>query len=151
MTPRPALALLALLWPATAHAASAPYPAWLEAILSGVPPAGLTGATVQCALIDETQHTYSASDQHASDIPSGARVGAPQTLTNMTFTGGRLLADPLVFSQLVGPVVTAIDCWRVGLNEVTSPLIVYINGFTLTPNGSTITINWNQVYGLFTL
>lgn len=73
------------------------YPKFKEFLLDVL----LTG-TVKVQLIDLGAYTYSAAHQFLSDIPSGARVGAPVTLSGKAATNGVFDAADPTFAGLSG-------------------------------------------------
>jgi hypothetical protein len=102
--------------------------------------------TTKCVLLNVsgtgTLYTVNLSThQFLSDIASGARIGAIQTLTSKTVTAGVADAADPVFPLVSGSDnAEALAIWKDTGTESTSRLIAYIDGFTVLPNGGNITV-----------
>ena len=89
----------------------------------------LLAGTVKAWLIDTAAYTYSDAHQFLSDIPSGARIGAPVTLANKSITNGVFDADDLAFSGLSGaPTIEALVYYVDTGTESTSPVFYFVDG-----------------------
>lgn len=105
----------------------------------------LLAGTVKAQLIDTAAYTYSDAHQFLSDIPSGARIGAPVTLTNKTITNGVFDSDDLVFSGLSGaPDIEGLVYYVETGTESTSPVFYFVDTATGLPiaagaTGGTVT------------
>jgi hypothetical protein len=86
----------------------------------------LLGGSLKAMLVDNTLYTASqASDQHLSDIPSGARITSGITLTSVTLTGRVLNADPITFPLVpIGNDATTVVLYIDSGSPSTSPLIL---------------------------
>lgn len=107
----------------------------------------ITGAiTVKTRLMRVSAYTFSQAHQFASSLP--AAIVTDVTLGTKTANGGG--ADPGCFDAADAtftavPSGAAIDCLVVFKDTGTpasSNLLWYIDGFTVTPNGGDITIQW---------
>jgi len=104
------------------------------------------GTTVKCRLMRASAYTFSQAHQFASSLP--AAIVTDVTLGSKTANGagadpGCLDAGDATFVAV--PAGAAIDCLSVFKDTGvagTSPLLFYIDGFTVTPNGGDITIQW---------
>ena len=104
------------------------------------------GITVKCRLMRVSGYTFSQAHQFASSLP--AAIVTDGTLGTKTANGAG--ADPGCFdaadvTYVAVPAGAAIDCLAVFKDSgtpATSPLLFYIDGFTVTPNGGDITIQW---------
>ena len=128
------------------------YPKWKEALMQGGANSSLTGA-VKAYMVDTGNYTYSASHQFLSDLPVGARVGAPQTLASKTFVAGVFdaadLSHPSFSGVSVEALVLAIDTG----SDATSRLVAYIDqatGLSFDPSGVDQPVIWNAA-GIFAL
>lgn len=119
--------------------AAAFYPIGLKAILDAFIAAG---GTLKCALIDTGAYTYSSAHDFYNDVSAGV-VGTPGALASVTTTGGVLDAADLVFTAVSGSSIEAVIIYNDTGVAGTSPVIAYIDGLTLTPNGGNITAQWN--------
>jgi len=104
--------------------------------------------TIKAALIDTGTYTYSAAHDFYNDI-SGV-VGTPGTLANKTTTGGAFDADDLTISAVTGATIEAVLIYKDTGNPATSPVIGFVDGLSLTPNGGNVTIQWNAS-GIFAI
>jgi hypothetical protein len=109
----------------------------------------ITGATtIKVRLMRVSAYTFSQAHQFLSSVPA-ALVTDP-TLGTKTANGAG--ADPGCFDAADAtftavPSGAAIDCLCVFKDTGvagTSPLLWYIDGFTVTPNGGDITIQWQN-------
>ncbi len=114
--------------------AAAFYPTGLKAILDA--DIDLLADTIKLALIDTGTYTYSSGHDFYNDL-SGV-VGTPGTLANKTTTGGTFDADDLTFTAVSGSSIEAVVIYKDTGNTATSPLICFIDGLSLTPNGGNI-------------
>lgn len=105
----------------------------------------LLAGVVKVQLIDTAAYAYSDAHQFLSDIPSGARIGAPVTLANKSIANGVFDADDLTFSGLSGaPTIEALAYYVDTGNEATSPFFYYADTGTGLPiaagaTGGTVT------------
>lgn len=103
---------------------------------------------VKCRIMRVSAYTISQAHQFASSLP--AAIVADATLGTKTANGAG--ADPGCFDAgdatfLSVPAGAAIDCLAVYKDTgtpATSPLLFYIDGFTVTPNGGDITVQWQN-------
>lgn len=133
--------------------ANALYTKGKEALLDGS--INLEADTIKCVLVDAADYTVNLSTHdNLDDIPSGARVGTPQTLGSKTFTGGVFDAADATFPSVTGDPCEAIVIYKDTGTESTSRLLAYIDtaasGLPVTPNGGNIQIQWNAG-GIFAL
>lgn len=108
------------------------------------------GITVKCRLMRTAAYTVNQGHQFANVLPAG--LVADPTLGSKTANGqgsdpGCLDAADVTFVAV--PSGAAIDCLAVFKDTGTpgsSPLLFYIDGFTVTPNGGDITIQWQNSF-----
>jgi hypothetical protein len=131
--------------------ASALYPFGKQAFLSGG--VNLLSDTIMVALIDTSTYTYSAAHQFYSAI-TGV-VGTPVQLTSPTVdqpTPGTFDAADATFTSVTGNTVSAIIIYKNTGTSSTSPVLAYIDGVSVTPNGGNIIASWdngaNRIFGL---
>lgn len=94
-------------------------------------------------LVDLADYTYSAAHEFLSDIPSGARVGTPQAIGNLSFTNGVLDGDDIEFPTVTGDPCEAMAIWGDTGTEGTSRLLYLIDtatGLPITPGGGNIPV-----------
>lgn len=134
--------------------ANAVYPKYKEALLTGSTNISLTSGTVKAVLVDLADYTYSAAHDFYDDIPSGARVGTPQTIGSVTVTGGLFDGADITFPSVTGDQSEAIVIFIDTGSEATSRLVAILDtgvtGLPVTPNGGNIGITWNAS-GIFQL
>lgn len=128
--------------------ASALYPKGKEGFLGAE--IDLTADTIKVALIDTGVYTFSTAHDYFNDV-SGI-VGTPGTIENPVVTNGIFDGDDVVFSAVTGNSVEAIVIYKDTGTSTTSPLIAYIDGISVTPDGSDIIIQWdngaNKIFAL---
>jgi len=109
----------------------------------------ITGATtIKVRLMRSSAYTFAQAHQFASSLP--AAIATDVTLGTKTANGAG--ADPGCFDAADAtftavPSGAAIDCLAVFKDTgtpATSNLLFYIDGFTVTPNGGDITIQWQN-------
>ncbi len=104
--------------------------------------------TIKVLLVDTGLYTVNlAAHEFLSDVPSGARVGAAQTLAGKTSTGGVADANDVTFNTVTGNSVEALVIYKDTGVETSSPLIAYIDtatGLPITPNGGNINVVWDN-------
>ena len=111
----------------------------------------ITGAiVVKCRLMRVSAYTFAQAHQFASSLPAAivTDVTLGSKVANGNSPGGG--TDPGCFDAADAtftavPSGAAIDCLCVFKDTgtpATSNLLFYIDGFTVTPNGGDITIQW---------
>jgi hypothetical protein len=109
----------------------------------------MTSVSVKCRLMRTSAYTFSQAHQYLTSLP--ATIVSDVTLGTKAANGGGG-ADPGCFdaADAVFTSVTAgaaIDCLAVYRDTgtgSTSNLLFYIDGFSVTPNGGDITIQWQN-------
>jgi len=100
-------------------------------------------------LVDTTQYDVDvASDEHVSDIPSGA-ILARSNLANPTATGGACSADPLTIDSVTGDV-GAVVIYENTSTDSTSQLVAYIDtaaGIPATFSDGEASLVWDTSSG----
>jgi hypothetical protein len=134
--------------------ANAIYPLWKQSLLQFAANNNLSTGTVEVALVDTANYTYSAAHQFFSSIPGAAIIGTPQVLGSKTFTNGVFDAADVTFNNVTGASVEALVIYIDTGTAATSPLVAFIDtgvtGLPVTPNGGNISITWNAT-GIFAL
>ena len=106
------------------------------------------GVVTKCRLMRVSAYTISQAHQFASSLP--AAIVTDVTLGSKTANGagadpGCLDAADATFTAV--PAGAAIDCLAVFKDTgtpATSNLLFYIDGFSVTPNGGDITVQWSN-------
>lgn len=128
--------------------ASALYPSFKELLLGG--DIALDSDTIKAAIVDTGTYTYSSAHDFYNDV-SGV-VGTPQTLASKSITSGVFDAADVTYTAVSGNSVEAVVLYKDTGNTATSPLIAYIDGISVTPNGGNITVQWdngaNKIFAL---
>lgn len=98
-------------------------------------PMNLLAGTIKAQLVDLAAYTPNfTTDEFLSAIPSGARIGAPVTLTGKSITSRVFDAADTAVTGLVGaPSLEAVVIYESTGADATSPLIVYIDTATGLP------------------
>lgn len=108
----------------------------------------LAAGTLKAYLIDTAAYTYSAAHDFLADIPGGARIGTPVTLTGITTTDGVLDAADASFTGLTAaPTIEAIAlCVDTG-SEATSRFLAYIDtatGLPVAAGATQVDVAWDN-------
>lgn len=127
-----------------ADMSSALYPSAIASFLGSGTRIDLDGDTIKVVAIDSADYTYSSSHDFLDDVPSGARIGTPQTLASVSLTAGVFDAADATFPSVTGDPFEALIIYKDTGTESTSPLIAYIDGLSCTPNGGNITVQWDN-------
>lgn len=126
--------------------ASAIYPAFKDLLLNDGLSGDITGLNIKCALIDTGTYTYSASHDFRDDL-TGV-VATSGNLTGITVSNGTLDASDVTITGVSGATVEAVVFYiDTGVAE-TSPLISFIDGLTLTPDGGNVDVTINSIINL---
>lgn len=107
----------------------------------------LENDAVSALLIDGDSYAFDPLDAFLSDIPVPARVGVATPLTGRTVNipgPGVLDANDVTIPSVVGPEVDAVLLFKDTGVAGTSPLIAYVDGVNVTPNGGNIVIAWDD-------
>ena len=128
--------------------ASAIYPKFKQKIMEGS--INIPSDTIKIALVDTGTYTYSSAHEFFSSV-TGV-VGTPVTLGNKSVVNGVFDADDATFSAVSGNSVEAVVIYKDTGSAATSPLIIFIDGISVTPNGGSITIQFdsgaNKIFAL---
>jgi hypothetical protein len=102
---------------------------------------GSGGDVIRVRLLRVSGYTFSQAHEFASSL-SAAIVG-DVTLGAKALSGGTFDAGDAVFASVpAGAAIDALAILKFVTSDAASPLIAYIDGFTVTPNGGDITIQW---------
>lgn len=117
-----------------------------EAFLDGT--ISWTGDDIKCHLIDSADDTIDlAADEFLADRAAGSIVATSGNLASKTVSAGIADADDVILSSVSGDVSEAIELYKDTGSGATSTLIAHIDtadGLPITPNGTNITITWNN-------
>jgi hypothetical protein len=126
------------------------YPLFAEALFTRPSNSDLVAGDVRVVGVNTsgggTTYTYSSAHDMLDDVPSGARIGTPQTLGSKTFANGTFDAADISFPSLTGDSVEALLVYLHTGTESTSRLVGLIRnaqGLPLTPNGQNQPVAWN--------
>ena len=104
--------------------------------------------TIKVSLIDAADYTVDlANHEFFTSVPSAARVATSSALSSKTATNGVADAADVTLTSVSGDQSEALIIWKDTGSEATSPLVAYIDtatGLPVTPNGSDITIQWDN-------
>lgn len=102
--------------------------------------------TIKVRLVRTSAYTFAQSHEFASSLP--AAIVTDATLGSKTTNGagsdpGCFDAGDAVFTAVPsGAAIDALVIFKDTGVAGTSPLIAYIDGFSVTPNGGDITVQW---------
>lgn len=103
---------------------------------------------IKCMIIDDSDDPPNlATDQFLADRLAAARVATSGNFATKTITAGVADAADIVLSSVTGDISDSIDIFQDTAVEATSILICNIDtatGLPVTPNGTDITITWDN-------
>jgi Ethanolamine utilization protein EutJ (predicted chaperonin) len=99
----------------------------------------LVNDALKVRLVRTSAYTFSQSHTQLSDLP--AAIVTDVTLGSKSVVGGTLdAADAAFIAVTAGAAIDALVIYDD--TTATKYLLAYIDGFTVTPNGGDITIQW---------
>jgi hypothetical protein len=130
---------------------AAVYKKYKEQILQSGANTNLASGTVKAVFVSSA-YTYSDTHQYKSSLTGIMQSGgsdATITIGNKVLTSGTFkttdntatLTAVTASATTYNAIVLYVDTGVAG----TSPLVAYINGVSVTPNGGNITIDWDDV------
>jgi hypothetical protein len=103
----------------------------------------LVNDTIKVRLVRTSAYTFSQTHTIITDLPSA--IVTDVTLGSKVVTGGTLdAADAAFLAVPAGAAIDALVVLKDTGTAATSFLLAYIDGFTVTPNGGDITIQWQN-------
>jgi hypothetical protein len=108
----------------------------------------ITTITVKTRLVRVSAYTFAQAHQFVTSLP--AAIVTDVTLGTKTVNGAGSdpgcfdAADATFVAVPAGAAIDALVCFKDTGTPATSPLLWYIDGFTVTPNGGDITIQWQN-------
>lgn len=108
----------------------------------------LTSANIKVAMVDTGTYTFSAAHNFHDDL-TGV-VDTTGNLASKTVTSGVFDAADITVSAVTGNSIEALVVYEDSGVSATSPLIAFIDGLSITPDGSDISILWDAA-GIFTI
>jgi len=131
--------------------ASQLYPFGKQALLTAQ--VNMISDVIRAALIDTGTYTFNTAHQFFSSA-SGV-VGTPTQLAGVTVNSpnpGVIDAADLTFLAVSGASIEALIIYKDTGNPATAPLIAFIDGMTVVPQGGDIQIVWdNGPFRIFSL
>lgn len=119
--------------------ASAHYNLGLEKFTAGS--INLSSDTISVRLVRTSAYTFSQAHEFMSSAP--AAIVTDVTLGTKALSGGTFDAADAVFTAVPsGAAIDALIIFKFVTNDAASPVLAYIDGFSVTPNGGDITIQW---------
>lgn len=105
--------------------------------------------TIQAILVDTALYTVNlATHDFLDDVPVGARVGSPVTLTSKTKAAGVADAADISFTGLSSaPSIEALVLFKSTGTESTSRLIAYIDsatGLPVSAGATQVDVSWDN-------
>lgn len=125
--------------------ASALYPSFKQLLLGG--DIDLINDDIRVALLDNT-YTFSSAHDFRNDLTGVVALSG--ALTSKTITSGVFDAADGLASSVTGNAIVSLALYKHTGVSSTDPLIGFIDGLSLTPNGNNINIVWNAS-GIFAL
>jgi hypothetical protein len=104
-----------------------------------------TADNIKVVGVDTAAYTVNLSThQFLSDVPAPARILTSGNLSGKTATGGVADANDVTFPAATGNSIAALVLYKDTGVAGTSSLIAYIDAGPVTPNGSDLTITWDN-------
>lgn len=113
---------------------------------------------IKCVLVDTGVYTPDLlNDEYLSDIPYAARVATSPRMTGMSAFNGIADADDVTINSVSGSTFELVVVFKDTANELTSPLIIYIDEtaditLPVVPTGAPVIIRWpstaNKIFRL---
>lgn len=101
----------------------------------------LASDTIKTRLVRTSAYTFSQTHDFLNDLP--AAIVTDVTLGSKSISNGTFDAADAVFTAVPsGAAIDALVIYKDTGTGTTSNLIAYIDGFSVTPNGGDITIQW---------
>lgn len=99
--------------------------------------------TIKVSIGRTSAYTYSAAHQYKSSVTTVQDASA--ALGSKVATDGVADAADATFAAVTsGAALDFMYVWKDTGNAATSPLILYVDGFSVTPNGGDITAQWDN-------
>lgn len=134
--------------------ASAIYPKFKEACLSGGSNTNLITGDVRLILVDTGTYTYADTHEFLTSVPAGARVSTTTALTGKSATNGNFdCADTSFPATAAGTTAEAIVLYVHTGTDATARLVAYFDntsGLPITTNNQPIAFTVDPA-GLFQL
>lgn len=126
--------------------ASAHYDHGLESFLTAS--LNLPSDTIKVRLVRTSGYTFSQAHQYISDVTAAivtdVTLGSKATNGAGSDPGSFDAADATFTAVPSGAAIDALVIYKDTGVSTTSPLIAYIDGFSVTPNGGDITVSWQN-------
>lgn len=124
--------------------ASAHYNITLASYLTGG--LNLSSDTIKVRLVRTSGYTFAQTHDFANDLPAAivtdVTLGS-KAIATTSADGGTFDAADAVFTAVgAGAAIDALVIYKDTGVSSTSPLLCYIDGFSVTPNGGDITVQW---------
>jgi hypothetical protein len=105
----------------------------------------LTTATIKVRMVRVSGYTF--ANTHATMTSIGAGVGTDVTLGTKLVNAGAVdgvfdAADAVFTAVTAGAAIDACVIYKFGTIDGDSVPIMYLDGFSVTPNGGDITLQW---------
>lgn len=117
------------------------YPKFKQRLLS--PGVDLVASTVKAVLYDKDARAFTTTDQFLADV-SAALVGPAGAIANRSVTSGVFDGDNVTLAAVSGATPEYVLLYVDTGSAATSPLIGLLDGVTVVPNGSDVTLAWND-------
>jgi len=129
--------------------ASGLYKSYKKATLESTNEDASSETLFKVLLIDTADYTVDlATHDFLNDVAAAAKEEGPVTLTSTTTDspeGGVFDAANVTFTGATGDSCEALIIYSEGGGtDATRPLVAYIDGFSVTPNGGDITVTWDN-------
>ena len=128
------------------------YPKGKEYFLLGIEAWALS--PIRCCLV--RGYTYNPAHSFRADVISagGVIVASSNSLSSKTYANGVAGAANVTFANVPAgdPITSLLLYWESGGTDTVRRLLAYIDsGLPITPDGTSITVQWDTVNKIFSL
>ena len=120
------------------------YPSALASVMNGT--IDLDTADIRAMLVDAT-YTFNVAHDFLDVVVAGNRVGTAQAIASKTIIANgnsrALDAADTTWAGLTGDAVVAVILYVHNASDAAAALIAFIDGISITPDGSDVTLRWN--------
>lgn len=105
----------------------------------------LDSDTIKVRAFTAADYIYDPTDATMGDVGVGTYSALDTTVGTVTVTSGVMHANNTTLSTVpASGAITKLVLYKFVSNDAGSTPIVYLDGFSVTPNGGDITIKWNN-------
>lgn len=108
------------------------------------PSIDLDSDTIKCSIGRTSAYTFSAAHQFKSSVTTVQDCDAALAGKSVSAAGVFDATDPIASAVPSGAAIDFAVIWKDTGNPATSPVITYLDGASVTPNGGSITVQFSN-------